>query len=473
MPEQINKHSQTTKPTTETTSPAPQQTSALWSAPTGRRTTRPTSPADIISLQRTIGNHATSRFLKSSAKQSLITSQASSEKLQRQWNEGDDKKLTDLIQSMYDYETESELLEELYAILRRKYPSLNTARECISTEYEKLVQLRDEDNELEELEKYTFGELLAKDGFEVAKPGKKLGSEVMNFETLKERVFELIESGTNYTSNKIFNAQLYKEKIETFKYQDLIGYRKLANCVKPFLSIKQKTLSENQNITDKILELFSWLKPLQDEVIKGINDKEGLMKNMQILLIENIELLQVIEGAPATPKKAFIKHEEPITIQGHKVGQQSEIVTGPSGAKMSGERTESGRTVENLLGIKFKRKFVAGHLVADSIGGKNQDYNLAPMTNEFNTSGYGMEPSEKDARIRLKQNKVIHYKTTVQYENQGENDITAALPTNILIEVSTLTLKKGGDGEKIEDYEKGDNQDLQIYMPNIGDQINK
>lgn len=348
-------------------------------------------------------------------------------------------------------EYEELLQEELWNLLGAKYNTYEDAVAAVPEEYERI--------------EFRY-RLKCKVEYPKSQAGKQVAyASASNYDDLKKRMDQLL--GEEYKPVGAFatTRPFYIEYIKDFTYEHLQKYKKLQELVKPFLAIKEKTLNGNPELTLQTLEIFSWLIPLQDETVKGLPNKDGLMKSMKMLLSSNNQALKAAEGNAPLPDKALIRNKPPVTIQGYKLGVESEIITAKAGAILSGEKAEIGRDLESLLTQHLMKKYVAGHMVAGSLGGKFRDDNLTPITNTFNTADYGMAGPENEARKRLNENKVIRYKTTVKYGNASKNDITAVLPTQIKVEITTLGLREGGNPKKIRDYIEQTNPRVFTLIP--------
>lgn len=344
--------------------------------------------------------------------------------------------------STVDKHTREYLLQEdLFIILGQKFNTYDEAVVAVDTEYNAL--------------KFQ-GKIDRK--FAQAARGKQVANASSEFQGLKKTIEVLLDA--QYPP-KDFDQKKYRILIKDFTLNQLNSYTKLKDLVQSFRSISSQTLEKYSEIKDEIKDLFSWLIPLHDKTVKAVPDKDGIMRNITLMLESRFETLKELEGHTVLPTEAIIRHKPPkkITAQigefllkTYDLGVQSEIVASRLGAKLSGEKAE-GRTLESELSkARYPLRYVAGHLVADTIGGKFEDCNLTPITESFNTSKPGMKEPEDDARARLKAGKVIHYKATVTYGNESCGDYRAVLPTAIRIEISTMDLKEGGEPKNIRDY---------------------
>ncbi|WP_034299445.1 hypothetical protein, partial [Herbaspirillum sp. RV1423] len=153
------------------------------------------------------------------------------------------------------------------------------------------------------------------------------------------------------------------------------------------------------------------------------------------------------------PANALISNTATQSIGGYHLGTGSEIITAKPGALFSGEKAE-GRGLETELNKFSNRRFIAGHLVAGSLGGKFSDPNLTPLSETFNTEKTGMADPENEGRRRLANNEVIHYATHVTYGNAQRQDWSAVLPTSLTVTISTL---------RVHDPENDDESELKNY----------
>ncbi|GAA80815.1 DNA/RNA non-specific endonuclease [Pseudoalteromonas sp. BSi20495] len=344
---------------------------------------------------------------------------------------------------MRDYELD--LQNELRDILYEEHDDYESAKEDVWRVYEQL--------EWEYSIKYDFNE---------AEPGKKISAVNFNYNELKVLIKSYVD-GTVYMWAFDKYREIYKSAIAKFTIEKLKGYKKLKEYVSPFLNIKKETLESAPEIAREIFELFSWLIPLHENDVKGINDINGLQARLKQLILEKINYLKESEGLEVLPKGAIIKNQQPITIGEYQLGVNSEIITAKPGALYSGEVSE-GRLLETELNQKVNGyKFIAGHLVASTLGGKFKSENLTPMSNLFNTSN--MSAPENDGRGRLNEGKVIYYNAAVEYGNKTKTDGTEVLPSSISIEVSTMVTNGDASADEIRNYTK--KIDIKTYTPKI------
>ncbi|WP_454766785.1 eCIS core domain-containing protein [Cupriavidus campinensis] len=253
--------------------------------------------------------------------------------------------------------------------------------------------------------------------------------------------------------------------------QKLNGYTKLREYVTPFVGISGVVLDQNPQLRDEVLTLFSWLIPLHDATITGIDNKNSLMYRIKICLVEKTGNLQnLATGAPTLPMDSVIRYGPTTQIYGHHLATRSEIKTSLPGALKSGEPA-GPRQIETNLTNHFQypgNGFVAGHLVADSLGGKNVTDNLSPFTNTFNTTGgvHGIRDPEIYALGRLKAGRVIFYSTTVTYGNAGHHQWQWAVrPTRVQVRVALLGLAPGGNAQDIADYTQVAGEAIYVRTP--------
>lgn len=238
----------------------------------------------------------------------------------------------------------------------------------------------------------------------------------------------------------------------------LDGYTKLREYITPFTAISDMSLGANPTLRDNVLTLFSWLIPLHDRTITGIVNKESLMYRIKICLLEKTnELKNAVAGTQRMPSGSLIRYGAMQTISGEPLGTRSEIKTALPGALKSGDAA-TPRDLETRLTQYFNyagNAFVAGHLVADTLGGNDVRENLTPITNKFNTSGgvKGIKDPEIEALKRLKAGRVIFYSTTVTYGNAGNATWQKAVrPTRFQIRLANLGLVEDGVATDIADY---------------------
>ncbi len=256
------------------------------------------------------------------------------------------------------------------------------------------------------------------------------------------------------------NCAGYMKAIAAWQPASLKKYNKLRDLVKNgYNNIPVAAKVSNARANQQILDIFSWLIPLHDGTAKGIANKQGFMASAKSTLSQLIGTLAAAAGrGQGAPLKPLLKIAPATTIQGHQVGTQSEIRTSRAGALFSGEASV-GRQLETDLSRMARVPFVAGHLVADSLGGILVNGNLTPITNTFNTTAgtKGIKDPENDGLRRTKAGQVIHYATTVAYGNRARTDLFATVPTAMTIKVSTLNLKSGGNPTNIKDYTTASN----------------
>ena len=292
--------------------------------------------------------------------------------------------------------------------------------------------------------------------YQTADPSKQLVGAAVDYEGVKSTV-EGLASGTTYVSSPAFRADVYSTAISEFDWPSLTGIGKGTNLYKNYISklaaISYPTKAGNPEIMAKIKNLFSWLIPLDRSIVKGVPNGSSLQNRLALLLTETIEQLQVQEGGVALPVVPIINHKPTKTIGDQEVGTESEIITSKAGARYSGEKAE-GRGLETTISEQSGVRYVAGHLVAGSLGGKFADPNLTPITETFNTSGFGMQGPENGARIRLNGGKVIHYKATATYGNAERLDWRKYVPTAIRVEYSNMDPVEGEDPQDMKSYAK-------------------
>lgn len=329
-------------------------------------------------------------------------------------------------------------------------PGLATFELILRGAHQEYVQMGKHDITSDISEVLTYISDPQSSNFHPAEPGKRIsGQDALDFSSIQGTVNELTKSRTDYGKA----IQTYSEN---FKNQACFkSYKKLKELVKPFLELSRSTLNSEAETTSEILQLFHFLMPLHDEVIKGIANKESLMYRIKHCIHQKINALESkTTGTPILPQGSLLRYGATISIGDQSLGTKSEIKTAYPGALVSGEKA-TARVLETNLSKQYGRPFVAGHLVADSLGGKNISANLTPLTNDFNTSGgsYGIKDPENDALGRLKAGKVIYYSTTVSYNNRSSGLWhTAVRPTHIKVRVANLNLKMEGNAADIGDY---------------------
>ena len=288
--------------------------------------------------------------------------------------------------------------------------------------------------------------------FTAAAGSHRLGGTATDFGAIKGTVEGLFPSRGDYQIEIGNTLGRYGTRATLDKYTKLREY------VEPFTQIADTSLNANSDLRDEVLTLFSWLIPLHDKKITGLLNKESLMYRIKICLLEKTNALKHrAAGTTLTPSGSLIRYGAMQVISGEQLGAKSEIKTALPGALKSGE-SATARDLETRLTNHFRypgNAFVAGHLVADSLGGKNVRENLTPITNKFNTSGgsNGIKGPEIEALRRLKAGRVIFYSTTVTYGNAGSDTWqTAVRPTRIQIRLANLGLRPGGVATDIVDY---------------------
>lgn len=301
--------------------------------------------------------------------------------------------------------------------------------------------------------------------FAEAAGSHRLGGSAADFGTIKGTV-----EGW-FTTRDDYRVAIGQKRVLYSTRAKLSTYKKLKEYVTPFTSIPDMALNGHSALRDEVLTLFSWLIPLHDEVIKGLPNKESLMYRIKICLVEKTNALKnSISGTAIGPSGSLIRYGAMQTIRGEQLGTRSEIKTGLSGALSSGEPA-TPRQIETELTQHFRypgNGFVAGHLVADTLGGKNVRDNLTPITNQFNTSGgaRGIKAPEIEGLKRLKAGKVIFYSTTVQYGNAGNGTKAVAVrPTRLQIRVADLGLTEDGVSTDIADYKDVSNESIYDLDP--------
>jgi len=286
-----------------------------------------------------------------------------------------------------------------------------------------------------------------------AEAGKRVGGQGVDYASVEESVNAITQP------DELLHTMYpqYAEAIGTVAsafptLKELSTYGKLKEYLQPYIN----SGVDNQ----KILNIFYWLIPLHDEMVKKIDNRKSLIQRMKIALKAEIELhLATVSGQGVGPTEAVIRNSSPrSTGVENSAGLRSEIKTGFLGALKSGEKAEP-RTLESKLTQKEQKLFVAGHLVADTLGGKNASYNLTPMTNEFNTQGgsHGIKDPEIDALKRLKSGLVIFYRTEVNYKDNIDPYL-ALKPSSLQVRVATLNLAEQGDPTDIKAYQTVSNE---------------
>lgn len=309
--------------------------------------------------------------------------------------------------------------------------------------------------------------------WERAAPGKRLEAGFDSYEKIQAKVADVIRDKEGYQA--LIDTNL-DTNFRTHKARDF---------VKPYLAMSSDRLSLDESLHAKLRSLLAWYLPLQAGQIKAVDHKEALIQGMKLVIADYLlefdqyssELIEKTTNARMRaqqdqqsqsdsddedepvdvepPKNARIRKGGPRVIHGYPVGERSEIQTGLIGALRSGEKA-SPRELESRLTETLRVSYVAGHMVADSLGGKNASYNLTPITNTFNTSGgmNGIKDPEVEGLKRLKAGRVIRYSTHVSYSSHGDLSwFTAVRPTRIDIDIINLKLR--GDHLKssaIENY---------------------
>ncbi len=289
-----------------------------------------------------------------------------------------------------------------------------------------------------------------------AEPGKRVENQRVDYAGIDRSIKDLTTPGLfDRIQYPLYTAEILKYSKQYANFKTLAKYSKLKEYITPLKSISSKTIGENMPIVTEILNLFHWLMPLHDRAVRGVANTQSLMQRMKICLHSKIDTLWAAnKGKNPLPDDALIRKNATTKISGYDLGTVSEIKTGIIGALKSGE-TATPRYLETQLTEHYRNRYVAGHLVADTLGGKNTAYNLTPMTNTFNTSGgsNGIKAPENDALRRLKARKVIFYRSEAIYGNKSsEHWYQAVKPTRFVIRVTDLNLKEGGEPTDIEDY---------------------
>jgi len=305
----------------------------------------------------------------------------------------------------------------------------------------------------------------ASSGFTQAPSGKQSVAMASTFAEAQDLVQRI--SGPDYHSHSAgFEQGQYGRLIAGFNLADISGYTKSTRIYKefasPFLAIPSAVKHENAELTAEIGLLFAWYAPFALKRCKGHINLASVTTCLETLLASRIEKLKnMTQGGAALPREALLNQHTPRAIAGDlgtfQLGVGSGIVTSKYGALKSGEKAE-GRVLETLLTERSHDTYVAGHIVAGSIGGKfaGANYNLTPLTNDFNTGPHGMQAPEHDARTRLSANQVIHYYGRVSYGNPGP-DWHTYLPTHIGISLSTMKPRPGTDASDIASYTVSEN----------------
>jgi DNA/RNA non-specific endonuclease len=222
---------------------------------------------------------------------------------------------------------------------------------------------------------------------------------------------------------------------------------KMRAFVKPLETLTTAQIGQHPEIRDRVHNLVRWYLPLHTEAIKGIVNQNIVLAPMKDALAADAERLRnAISGTPLQPAVALIGMG-PLNAQGFATW--SSVVTGARGAVLSGEKA-TPRQAETDLTAAFGVPVVAGHLVADTLGGKDAAANLTPMTSAFNTNAWGMQAPEATARARLALGQVIRYVTSVTYSAVHGR----TLATQVHVTLETLALRDGGTATEIADYTK-------------------
>jgi len=303
-------------------------------------------------------------------------------------------------------------------------------------------------------------------GFTQAPAGKQSVAMASTFAEARKLIEQI--SAPDYHSHSVgFEQGQYGSLITGFRLAEIAGYNKNSKIYKeyaaPFLKIPATVKDENAELVEEIRLLFAWYAPFASKRCKGHINLASVTTCLETLLTSHIErLTNMTQGGATLPREALLNHHTPRTIAGDlgtfQLGVGSGIVTSKYGALKSGEKADAGRGLESLLTARAGNKYVAGHIVAGSIGGKfaGADYNLTPLTNGFNTGAHGMQAPEHDARQRLSANQVIHYYGRVSYGNPGP-DWHVYLPTHIYISLSTMKPRAGADACDIASYTVSEN----------------
>ncbi len=322
--------------------------------------------------------------------------------------------------------------------------------------------------EVDQLEK---GEEETGSQWQIAPPGKRVGEEIMTYDAAQEKV-ENLKRGLGYAAamNSEVQANAYIEAMKDITSETLQKENALKQFVQRYKKIPEKNL--NTDTASKVLNLFKWILPIQREQVKGIDGKQGLLQTLKMLLEEALSVLEVeAKGSQDSPlpRIPLIKMEQTKEINNLKLGVKSAIRTSYWGALYSGEKSTAQIYIDDLNKNLSPTRFISGHLVADTIGGKDDARNYTPITEKFNTSNEGMAKPENLARNKLKDRKVIEYETTVEYGNETKTTIEAILPTSMEITIKEMVLKQNGDSQNIEDWEPQQQGDT--LKPQIQNQL--
>ncbi len=300
------------------------------------------------------------------------------------------------------------------------------------------------------------------------------GKKAQAFHHLTGEIAELSEMFQELTEQKGIDGLFIMNSIAIDDIAKSTVLKKFIEKIN-FVRLKKESSS---TVAQNIVTLFRMLIPLQKGDVKGISNKNAFMKTLEGSLEREIISFNTASSSSSSltsfvlPPVPIIRYGALENIHNHTLGTRSEIRTSVLGANYSGEKAE-GRMLETTLSKEWSERkqmpitYVAGHLVADTLGGKWKDENLTPLSNQFNTSATGMQGPESYARSLIQKHKVIEYSNRVEYGNKNNEDmIVAVLPTKMQIEVTELHLKKDGNAEEIKDWtEKGESRSFPLGKP--------
>ncbi|WP_155835300.1 DUF4157 domain-containing protein, partial [Herbaspirillum sp. RV1423] len=112
-----------------------------------------------------------------------------------------------------------------------------------------------------------------------------------------------------------FRRDVYQEEINKINADYIRNYKKLAEWVGPFKRLGRASFERDPERFNRVVQLFSWLIPLHETTVKGINNLSGIVLSLKSLLTADINLLK--DNAVELPANALISNTATQSIGGY------------------------------------------------------------------------------------------------------------------------------------------------------------